>query len=341
MKTRIMRLIPMIALTFLIGCSSNTNKEKGVETESEKKVRVKVEKVVSQDVEQLEEFTATVEAQIKNNISPQTPFRIKRICVEVGDRVKEGQLLAEMDATNLKQAKVQLDNQETEFSRINELYKVGGTSKSAWDAQKTTVEVARTAYKNLVENTKLLSPISGVVTARNYDSGDMYSGATPIFTVEKIRPVKLKVNVSESLFTKVKKGNKVDVRLDVYGKEVFQGIITLVYPTIDPSTRTFPVEIKIQNNDERVRPGMFSRVTMNFGTKQRVVAPDRSIIKQAGAGDRYIYVYHDGKVSYQLVQIGRRLGNKYEIISGVEDGDLVVITGQTRLSNGMEVELEK
>ena len=331
----------MIALTFLAGCSGNAKIEEGVEAEVNNKVRVKIEKVMSQDVDQLEEFTATVEAQVKNNIAPQTPFRIKQTYVEVGDHVKAGQLLAEMDATNLQQAKIQLDNQETEFNRINELYKVGGTSKSSWDAQKTTVEVARTAYKNLVENTKLLSPISGVVTARNYDSGDMYSGAAPIFTIEKIRPVKLKVNVSESLFTKVKKGKKVDVRLDVYGQEVFQGVISLVYPTIDPATRTFPVEIKIQNADERVRPGMFSRVTMNFGTMQRVVAPDRAIVKQAGAGDRYIYVYRDGKVAYQLVKIGRRLGNKYEIISGVEDGDQVVITGQTRLTNGMEVEIEK
>lgn len=111
----------------------------------------------------------------------------------------------------------------------------------------------------------MLSPISGIVTARNYDSGDMYSGGNPIYTVEEIRPVKLMVNVSESLFTKVKKGHEVDIRLDVYGDEVFKGKVNLVYPTIDPATRTFPVEIKIANSDERVRPGMFARVTMSFG----------------------------------------------------------------------------
>ena len=98
----------------------------------------------------------------------------------------------------------------------------------------------------------MLSPISGIVTARNYDSGDMYSGGNPIYTVEEIRPVKLMVNVSESLFTKVKKGHEVDIRLDVYGDEVFKGKVNLVYPTIDPATRTFPVEIKIANSHERV-----------------------------------------------------------------------------------------
>ena len=339
MKTsQMLKVIPIATLALLMSCSGNKSEE-ATETQNEK-VKVKVETVSVQDVEQLSEFTATVEANIKNNIAPQTPFRIEKIFAEVGDHVKAGQLLAKMDATSLKQAKIQLDNQEIEFKRIDELYKVGGASKSAWDAQKTSLEVARETYKNLVENTQLLSPISGIVTARNYDSGDMYSGGNPIYTVEEIRPVKLMVNVSESLFTKVKKGHEVDIRLDVYGDEVFKGKVNLVYPTIDPATRTFPVEIKIANSDERVRPGMFARVTMSFGHMDHVVAPDRSIVKQSGAGDRYIYVCKDGKVSSQKVELGRRMGDKYEIISGVEDGDQVVITGQSRLTNGMEVEIE-
>lgn len=293
MKTsQMLKVIPIATLALLMSCSGNKSEE-ATETQNEK-VKVKVETVSVQDVEQLSEFTATVEANIKNNIAPQTPFRIEKIFAEVGDHVKAGQLLAKMDATSLKQAKIQLDNQEIEFKRIDELYKVGGASKSAWDAQKTSLEVARETYKNLEENTQLLSPISGIVTARNYDSGDMYSGGNPIYTVEEIRPVKLMVNVSESLFTKVKKGHEVDIRLDVYGDEVFKGKVNLVYPTIDPATRTFPVEIKIANSDERVRPGMFARVTMSFGHMDHVVAPDRSIVKQSGAGDRYIYVCKDG-----------------------------------------------
>ena len=285
---------------------------------------MRIETVSAQDVEQISEFTATVEANISNNIAPQNPVRIEKLFAEVGDHVKAGQLLVKMDETNLKQTKIQLDNQELEFKRIDELYKV-----------------SRATYKNLQENTQLLSPITGIVTARNYDSGDMYSGGSPIFTVEQIRPVKLLINVSESLFTKVKKGKDVDIRLDVYGDEVFKGKVSLVYPTIDPNTRTFPVEIKIDNNDERVRPGMFARVTIGFGTQNHVVAPDLAIVKQSGAGDRYIYVYKDGKVYYEKVELGRRMGNKYEVISGVNSGDQVVISGQSRLNNGMEVEIEK
>ena len=187
------------------------------------------------------------------------------------------------------------------------------------------------------ENTRLVSPINGIVTARNYDSGDMIGGE-PVVTIEQMSPVKLLVNVSESFYTRVRKGMDVNVKVEVYGDEIFHGKVSLIYPTVDPQTRTFPVEIKLPNKDLKVRPGMFARVTMNFGTQNHVVAPDLSIIKQAGSGDRYIYVYKDGKVSYNKVLLGRRMDDKYEIISGVSDQ--VVVAGQSRLTNGAEVSVE-
>lgn len=278
---------------------------------------------------------------MKNNIAPSSPVRIDKIFVEVGDHVSKGQRLVQMDAANLKQTKLQLDNQEVEFKRIDELYKVGGASKSEWDAAKMAYDVKKTAYQNLLENTSLLSPISGVVTARNYDSGDMYSGGNPVLTVEKITPVKLLINVSEVYFTKVKKGAPVDVKLDVYGDEAFEGKISLIYPTIDPTTRTFQVEIQLPNQNQKVRPGMFARASLNFGTEENVVVPDLAIVKQAGAGDRYVYVYKDGKVTYNKVELGRRMGAEYELKSGVPNNSQVVIAGQTRLINGTEVEVEK
>lgn len=331
-----LKFVPLLAMALLVSCTS----EKKTETVVEEKPLVKLETVSVQAVDQTREFTATVQANKVNNIAPSTPVRIDKILVEVGDPVRKGQKLVEMDIANLKQAKTQLDNLQLEFNRIDELYKVGGTSKSAWDAQKTSLDVAKTSYENLEENTRLLSPIDGVVTARNYDNGDMYSATNPVITVEQISPVKLLINVSESFYTRVKEGMNVDVKLDVYGDETFKGKVSLIYPTIDPQTRTFTVEVKIPNNDKRIRPGMFSRVELNFGTFDHVVVPDRAVIKQAGSGDRYIYVYNDGKVSYNKVELGRRMDDKYEVISGVKDGDKVVISGQNRLTNGVEVDID-
>ena len=230
------------------------------------------------------------------------------------------------------------ENEETEFRRMDELYKVGGASKSEWDAAKTALDVRRTSYNNLLENTQLLSPIHGVVTARNFDNGDLYSSAsTPVLVIEQITPVKLLINVSEPYFPKVTKGMIVKVKFDVYGDEEFEGKVSLVYPTIDAATHTFPVEVKLANTRQRIRPGMFGRVTVSFGTLRHVVVPDQAIVKRAGSGDRYVYVYKDGKVSYNKVELGRRMGTEYELISGVEDNSQVVVAGQTRLADGVEV----
>lgn len=333
------QIIALLSIAFLGSCSGG--KEKTTIEVIEEKPRVKIADVIARPVEQVQEYTATVEAEVKNNIAPSSPVRIDKIFVEVGDRVSKGQKLVQMDAANLKQMKLQLENKQIEFNRTDELYKVGGASKSEWDAQKMALDVQQTAYNNLLENTSLTSPINGIITARNYDNGDMYSGSSPVLVVEQISPVKLMINVSEAYFTKVKKGEDVTVSLDTYPGEEFRGKVSLVYPTIDAATRTFPVEIKIDNKDQRIRPGMFARAILNFGSENNVVVPDLAIVKQAGSGDRYVYVYDNGKVSYNKVELGRRMGTEFELKSGVPNNSKVVIAGQSRLINGTEVEVEQ
>ena len=341
MKKNIYSVAILMMAAFIGACSGSETKEEAKANANSEKPSVKLSTVTARGVDQIVEYTATVEADVKNNSAPSSPVRIEKIYVEVGDKVTKGQKLVQMDAANLNQTKFQLENQEIEFKRIDELYKVGGVSKSEWDAAKMNLDVRQTAYNNLLENTQLLSPVSGIITARNYDNGDMYSGGNPVLVVERISPVKLIINVSETYFPLVKLGAAASIKLDVYGDEVFDGKITLIYPTIDSNTHTFPVEVSIANANQRVRPGMFGRVTLNFGTKEHVVVPDMAIVKQAGSGDRYVYVYKDGKVTYNKVELGRRMDTEYELISGVPDNSQVVIAGQSRLANGVEVEVEK
>ncbi len=314
----------LCAIAWLSACSGG---QKAQEVKDEKP-KVKLASVTTRPVNQIQEYTATVQAYATNHIAPSSPVRIEKIYVEVGDRVGKGQKLVQMDASGLKQLKLQLDNQATEFTRIDELYKIGGVSKSEWEASKMTLEMRQTSYKNMLENTALVSPISGVVTARNYDSGDMFGGGTPVVTVEQIMPVKLLINVSESYFTRIVKNSTVSVKFDVYGEEEFEGKVNLLYPTIDPTTRTFVVEIRLDNRDMRVRPGMFARVTLNFGTADHIIIPDKAIIKQTGSGERYVYIYQDSVVYRRVVQLGRRMNDEYEVVSGIDHDARVVISGQ-------------
>lgn len=331
----------ILALSAIMTFSCGEKKDDTSSTAVEEKPQVKIAKVTTEDIAQTEVYTATVESDVKNNIAPNTPYRIEKVLVDVGDNVSKGQIVVQLDASNLRQTKLQVENQKLEFNRTKALYEVGGASKAEYDNAKTQLDILETQYLQLVENTRLVSPISGVVTARNYDSGDMYSSGNPVLTIEQLNPVKLLIDVSETYYKQVSKGMTVDVTLDAYEGESFTGKISTVYPTIDETTHTFPVEITIKNPNHKVRPGMFARATINYGTKNRVIVPDEAIVKQVGAGDRYVYVYANGKVSYNKVELGRHIGEKYEIISGVDPGSSVVIAGQSRLSNGREVEVVK
>ena len=329
----------LIAAVAMAGVSCK--EKKAVQEQTETIPSVAVETVSSRDVIQQTVFTGTVESDVVNNIAPQQPRRISRILVDVGDRVKAGQLLVELDRSSLVQAKAQMDNALIEYERTNELYEFGGASKSEWDARRLQYDVAKSTYDNLLENTTLVSPVAGIVSARNYDNGDM-AGSSPILVVEQIRPVKIMINVSESLFPKVKRGMKIYVTFDAYGDEQFTGKVTRIYPTVDNSTRTFQVEVSLPNSDERIRPGMFARVTLPYDVAKHVVIPDRAILKLMGSGDRYVYIYNptDGTVRYSKVELGRRMDAEYEVLSGVENGDKVVVIGQNALSNGAKVELK-
>lgn len=293
------------------------------------------------DVPQSDVYTANVEAYAKNNIAPQSASRIQKIYVEVGDFVRAGQIVAKMDEVSLNQSKLSMANDSLEYSRIKKLYEQGGISKSDFDAMELKYNVTRSQYQNLLENTILRSPVSGVITARNYDQGDMYSGS-PIYVVEQITPVKLYVGISEMDYTRVKKNDTVTLTADALPGKTFTGRIARIYPTIDAATHTFTAEVNVANSDRLLRPGMYARVTVNFGSNHSIVVPDDCVVKQQGSGVRSVFVLQaDNTVKEIVVTLGRHFGTEYEILSGVAEGDKVVVKGQASLKNGSKVNVQK
>lgn len=340
MKTIFRTIMIAGAVVAAAGCGNSGKKEAqqtAAEVVKENPV-VSVEQVHVREVPQIATYTSTVQAYVKNNIAPQMTGRITKINAEIGDFVKKGQILAEIDKAQLLQAQLQLQNKEVELQRLKSLYEAGGLSKSDLDAIELAYNVAKTQVDNLLENTVLRSPIDGVVTARNYDAGDLYGMSAPIYTVEQIVPVKLLVGISESDYSKVKKGDAIEITADAIPGKVFYGKVEKIYPTIDPATRTFTVEVVVDNKYKTLRPGMFARVAVNFGSNNNVVVPDVAVVKQQGSGERFVYVLNeDGTVTYQKVVLGRRMGAEYEVLEGLQDGAKIVTGGQIRLKDGVKV----
>ena len=329
-------------LAMVAGCgngnSSSTTAEQ--QTAQERIASVSVMAVTAKDVPQEDVYTSTVEAYATNNIAPQSPSRIQKIYVEVGDFVRAGQIVAKMDDVSLNQTRLSMTNDSLEYHRLKGLYEEGGVSKSDLDAMELKYNVTRSQYENILENTILRSPISGVISARNYDRGDMYTG-NPIYVVEQITPVKLLVGISEADYTKVKKNDSVEITVDAIPGRTFAGRISRIYPTIGPSTHTFTSEIQVANADHALRPGMYARVKVLFGVNHSVTVPDNCIVKQQGSAIRSVYVLQeDNTVSERVVTLGRHFEEEYEILSGLGEGEKIVVKGQASLKNGDKVNVQ-
>lgn len=343
MKNMNVRTIIYVAAAVMAVSCGNSN-SKTAEQPQAAEVRLPNVAIMAasyKDVPQSDVYTANVEAYAKNNIAPQSPSRIQKIYVEVGDFVRAGQIVAKMDEVSLNQSKLSMANDSLEYSRIKKLYEQGGVSKSDFDAMELKYNVTRSQYQNLLENTILRSPVSGVITARNYDQGDMYAGS-PIYVVEQITPVKLYVGISEMDYTRVKKNDTVTLTADALPGKTFTGRIARIYPTIDAATHTFTAEVNVANSDRLLRPGMYARVTVNFGSNHSIVVPDDCVVKQQGSGVRSVFVLQaDNTVKEIVVTLGRHFGTEYEILSGVAEGDNVVVKGQASLKNGSKVNVQK
>lgn len=335
-------VIITLAVLAIAGCTQKKTSQEAQAAAAQAQAKaqtVKVMPAAKQDVKQNGTYSATVQAFAVNNIAPQSGSRIQKINVEVGDFVGKGQILAEMDRVQLDQAKLRLTNAETELARLKQLYEQGGVAQSDYEAAELNCKVSKSTYDNLLENTILRSPISGVVSARNYDRGDMYAMAAPIFTVQQIVPVKLLVGISEADYTKVRKGDVVTLTVDALPGKSFSGTIKRLYPTIDPATHTVNIEVQVPNQSRELRPGMYAKVEVNFGHSTNIVVPDAAVVRLQGSGQRNVFVVEGGVAVQREVTLGRHFEGQYEILSGLSEGELVVVKGGNSLRNGAQVEI--
>jgi membrane fusion protein, multidrug efflux system len=339
----------VIAAAIAAACSSPaaTEADAGAEAQAQP---VKVMELKKTTIAQSIDFTATALPFEEVNMSPSTPGRIDKIYVEVGDRIKKGDNLFLMDRTQLLQAKIQLANLAKDLSRLDTLLATGSARQQQYDQLKVQYDVTKSNVDFLEENTLMEAPFNGIITGRYFEAGEMYSGAptaasggkSAIVTLMQINPLKVTVNVSEQYFPLVKRGMPVKVTSDVFTGEVFNGKVSLIYPTINAMTRSFQVEIEVPNQKETLRPGMFVRAAMELGQIEAFVVPASTILIQEGTNQRYLFLEKNGVAERVEVVPGKRFDDMVEVVSDrITEGDRVVVQGQAKLITGNRVEVVK
>ena len=333
--------ILVLAAMAMVACNTTKSNENNTEASAvvKEKVAVKSVKAEPSVVNLTETYTSEILPFKENDITPAAQgLHIERISVDVGDHVYAGQVIVTLDQTTLKQQELNLATTQDNYDRMVPVHAAGGISDQQLTQMKNTLDLQKEVVENLRKNSTIKSPISGVVTARNFENGDLFA-SMPILHIMQINKLKVKANVSEQYFTSVKVGQKVDIEVDIFPGEKFEGQVSRISPALDSATRTFGVEITIPNSNERLRPGMYARATFNMGQREGLLIDDVAVQKQTGSSERYVYVIKDGVAEYRFVKDGRRVGDKVEILSGLQAGEEVATTSFVRLSDGVEVEI--
>ncbi|MBK9290522.1 MAG: efflux RND transporter periplasmic adaptor subunit [Bacteroidetes bacterium] len=338
-------LIPVLLIPALLAsCGKKESKKFEV---AERIEPVKTLELGLQEIARSVEYTATLMPFEELHLAPSSPGRIERISVEVSSRVRKGDLLVQMDQTQLRQAEIQLATLETDFRRLDTLRKVGSVAQQQYDQLKSQLEVLRNNVAFLRENTQLRAPFAGIISGKYFENGEVYTGAPvpsvgkpAIVSLVQINQLKALVPVSEKYFPLIRRGIEANVRSDVYAGQQFKGRVTNIFPVVDQMSRTFQIEVTIDNAGELLRPGMFVRVTLDLDRDNAMLVPDIAVLKLQGSNDRYLFVEENGVARRIAVKLGKRYNEMVEVESDqLKPGQKLIVSGQARLLDGSKVQV--
>ena len=341
---RIVRNTTLLMAIALISACGGKGENRQATTTKKEAEKVKVLTLQSERIAKQLELSSTLEGYETMNISPSITGHIEHIYVEVGSRVQKGAMLVRMDQTQLNTTRINLASTKTELDRVSALKASGSISEQVYDQTKAGYDQLVETERFQNENTFVRAQFSGVISAKNYEDGEMYTGA-PILTLTQIGRLKAIINIPETYYPLVKQGMKVDVHSDIYPDKSFPATIEIVYPTVDPTSHTFQAKLNIPNGGEKIRPGMFVRTTLPLGQIDAIVVPYQSVLKLSGSNDRYVFTNKNGTAHRVAVTLGQRFDDRIEIIpvipGDLKEGDQLVTTGQARLVDGAKLEIVK
>jgi RND family efflux transporter MFP subunit len=288
-------------------------------------------------------YSGTVKAGREALLGAQIQGRVERLHVDIGDRVKEGDLLVEMAGEQLTQVKAQYAVAEKDWERMTALLGKGAVTQQAYDQTDAAYQAAKAAYEMVLESAQIRAPFDGVISARFLDEGEVFTlmptgaGSPAIFELMQLDPAKIEVNASERERPFLRKGLAAVVTVDGYPGREFHGAIKRIAPAFDPMSRTSTAVVSIPNPDETLRPGMVADVKLSLPERDGLILSRDALMRQEGTGLFFAYVVDDGVARRHDLELGAAFGDGVEVVSGLSEGDEVVLAGRYRLHDGAEV----
>ena len=345
MKTITKTLITISTLSLLlVGCNDNkkeaTSEKKPSTIEEIQKINGKPARVVKAATIKLTDvrsFSGTIEGSQQTTAVAKLGDPIAKIYVRVGSKVKKDQLLAEFlftgDNTSYQQAKANIELQEKTLARMKEVQAKGGVSQQTIDQQETQLSVAKMNLETARRATLVLAPSAGTITEVKHKVGEVPGVGGAMFTIANLDKVILKLNVTSSEIGFFKKGAKATIQLN---GETLEGEVSLIPLAADKTTRFFPVEVTFNNKGRKLLPGMYLTAKLDAREVTGVTVPTEAIVYSNGVNAVWT-VDKEGNAKRRIVQLGVQTKNDIQITEGINEGDVVMVSGQSRMNDGDKV----
>ena len=330
-------VLMMAAAVCLMGCGK---KDAQATQEAERVEVVSTMILENHEIERVLNVSTNLQGYLTQNVAPSLTGKIEHIFVEVGDRVKEGDMLVRMDQNQYLTSKIQLANLEVEMSRLEALLATGSVSQQTYDQTKVGYDQLKQNLSFLETNTYVKAPFEGVISAKTYEDGELYGGQ-PIVVLTQVKKLKALIAVPETYYPLIKEGMKLTVKSDIYPEETFVATIEVVYPTIDAASHTFQCKVVIPNASEKLRPGMYVTTTLGLGKENTIVVPYQSVDKLIGSNERFVFINENGYAKRVSVKLGQRFDEHIEIIAPeIQPGVEYIYKGQSKLVDGVKIEVK-
>lgn len=339
-------LIPIL-ISCLLTAGSGCGKQANQAQAEARTPNVAVLKVAKEDLVTKTAVVAKISASQEVKIVPKTAGRVAQMYADVGQSVSAGQVLLQLDNSDiqlqLEKTRIQLDDANREVERKRLLFETGALSKQDYEnAQSALATLTTTLRQNEsdLSNTVIRSPISGIVANKNASIGEMVSTGTPAMVVVNIDKVEVTGNLLEAEINYVKFGQEVEVLVSAISTTPFKGRVTKISPTADATQKTYPIWVSIDNPGYSLKPGMYAEIQLETKKLTGVtVVPSEAVVERNG-GQKVVYVAEGDKAVERPVVLGPVQEGKTVITEGLNEGDALIISGASSLKNGMTVKVQ-
>jgi membrane fusion protein (multidrug efflux system) len=347
--------VVMVFLLFVIllnmGCKK---KEEKVE---ERVMNVKVWTVESKSLRPFVGTIGTLKPFEEVIVSSEVDGIAKNIMVDEGTHVSRGMLLAEINDTDyrlearraeaaLRQTEATLANTKLEHERKAALYKEELVTRQQFDdisarlifadGELDRAKASLSLAKEKLSKVKIYSPLQGFIKEKKATKGDYIRNGTALLVIIQSDPIKLNFTVPEKEVGKLKAGQDVQFRVDSFPDQEFKGRVRNIYPNIEEKTRTLQVEALAPNHDNRLKPGLFAKVTLYTGeSRDLVVVPVTAVLYEDSRVK--VFIVEGDRVRERVVKTGTKYGEFLEVIEGLRTGEIIVVVGQNNLSEGVKI----